>query len=153
MLVAVAAARGVQVIAVAGSKSAGRVKAFGASTVLDYRGAGWMREAQRLAGNRLSYAVNAVPGAALSLMSLIADDGRLVTITGDPPEGERGIIVANLYVTPDGNSLDRVASEFVGKGLALPVAAVYGLGDAGKALDEAVAGRQGGGLVIDPQQR
>lgn len=150
MLVAVAVQRGVRVIAVAGSKSAGRVKAFGASTVLDYRDAGWMREAQRLAGNRLSYVVNAVPGAALSLMTLIADGGRLVTITGDPPDSDRGIVVTNLYVAPDGNSLDRVATEFVGKGLALPVAAVYGLGQASKALDEAVAGSQPGGLVLDP---
>jgi NADPH:quinone reductase-like Zn-dependent oxidoreductase len=152
MLVAVAVQRSLRVIAVAGSRSAGRVKAFGASTVLDYRDAGWMREAQRLAGNRLSYVVNAVPGSASSLMGLIADDGRLVTITSDPPDSERGIVVTNLYVTPDGNSLDRMATEFVGKGLALPVAAVYGLGEAGKALSEAVAGSEAGGLVIDPRQ-
>jgi NADPH:quinone reductase-like Zn-dependent oxidoreductase len=152
MLVAVAAERGVQVIAVAGSRSAGRVKAFGASTVLDYKDAGWVREAQRLTGNRLNYAVNAVPSAASSLMALIADGGRLVTITSDPPKGERGIVVTNLYVTPDGNSLDRVATDFAGKGLALPVAAVYGLSEAAKALGEAVAGRQAGGLVIDPRQ-
>jgi NADPH:quinone reductase-like Zn-dependent oxidoreductase len=152
MLVAVAAERGIQVIAVAGSRSAGRLKAFGASTVFDYKDAGWMREAQRLTGNRLSYVVNAVPSAASSLMSLIADGGGLVTITGDPPKGQRGIVVTNLYVTPDGNSLDRVAAEFVGRGLALPVAAAYGLGDASKALGEAVAGSQAGGLVIDPRQ-
>ena len=150
MLVAVAVQRGVQVIAVAGSRSAGRVKAFGASTVLDYKEAGWMREAQRLAGSRFSYVVNAVSGTASSLMGLIADDGRLVTITGDPPDSERGIVVTNLYVTPDGSSLDRVATEFVGRGFALPVAAVYGLGEAGKALGEAVTGTQAGGLVIDP---
>jgi NADPH:quinone reductase-like Zn-dependent oxidoreductase len=152
MLVAVAVQRGVRVIGVAGARSAGRVKAFGAATVLDYKDAAWMREAQRLAGNRLSYVVNAVPGTASSLMGLIADDGRLVTITGDPPKGERGIVVTNLYVTPDGNSLDRVATQFAGNGLALPVAAVYGLDEAGKALHEAVGGSQAGGLVIDPRQ-
>lgn len=152
MLVAVAAEWSVRVIAVAGSRSAGRAKAFGASTVLDYKDAGWMREAQRLTGNRLSYVVNAVPGAASSLMALINDGGRLVTITGDPPNSERGIVVTNLYVKPDGNSLDRVATEFAGKGLVLPVAAVYGLSEAAKALGEAVAGRQAGGLVIDPRQ-
>src|SRR5919201_585616 len=75
MLVAVAVQRGVRVIAVAGARSAGRIKAFGASTVLDYKDAGWMREAQRLTGNRLSYVVNAVPSAASSLMALSHDDG------------------------------------------------------------------------------
>jgi NADPH:quinone reductase-like Zn-dependent oxidoreductase len=152
MLVAVAAERGVQVIAVAGSRNAERVKAFGASTVLDYKDAGWMREAQRLTRNRLGYVVNAVPGAASSLMDLIADGGGLVTITGDPPETQRGIVVTNLYVEADGKSLDRVATEFARKGLTLPVATVYGLSEAAKALGEAVAGRQAGGLVIDPRQ-
>ena len=152
MLVAVAVQRGVQVIAVAGSRSAGRVKGFGASTVLDYKDASWMREAQKLTGNGLSYVVNAVPGAASRLMALMTAAGRLVTITGDPPKSERGIVVTNLYVKPDGNSLDRVATEFVGNGLALPVAAVYGLGEASTALSEAVAGSQAGGLVIDPRQ-
>ena len=153
MMVAVAAQRGVQVIAVAGSRSAERLKMLGASTVLDYKDAGWMREAQKLTANRLSHVVNAVPGAAPALMALINDGGRLVTITGDPPNGERGIVVTNLYVTPDGGSLDRVATDFAGKGFTLPVAAVYGLSEAGKALGEAVAGRQAGGLLIDPRQK
>lgn len=152
MLVAVAVQRGVRVIAVAGSRSAGRVKVLGASTVLDYKDAGWIREAQKLTANRLSYVVNAVPGAASSLMALINDGGRLVTITSDPPNSERGIAVTNLYVTPDGGSLDRLATDFAGKGFALPVAAVYGLSEAGRALGEAVAGRQAGGLLIDPRQ-
>ena len=152
MLVAVAVQRGVRVIAVAGSRSAERLKAFGASSVLDYKDAGWLREVQKLTGNQLNYVVNAVPTAASSLMGLINDGGRLVTITGDPPERERGIAVTNLYVAPDGSSLERVATEFAGQGLALPVAAVYGLSEAAKALGEAVAGRQAGGLLIDPRQ-
>ena len=152
MLVAVAVHRGVRVLAVAGSRSAERLKAFGASSVLDYKDARWMREAQELTGNQLSYVVNAVPTAASSLMGLINDGGRLVTITGDPPKSEREIAVTNLYVAPDGSSLERLASEFAGKGLALPVAAVYGLSEAAKAFGEAVAGRQSGGLLIDPRQ-
>ncbi|HZA01730.1 MAG TPA: zinc-binding dehydrogenase, partial [Hyphomicrobiaceae bacterium] len=125
---------------------------LGASTVLDYKNAGWMRQAQKQTANRLSYVVNAVQGAAQSLMALINDGGGLVTITGDPPTSERGIAVTNLYVTPDGDSLDRVATDFAGKGFALPVAAVYGLSEAGEALAEAMAGRQAGGLLIDPRQ-
>ena len=151
-MVAVAAQRGIRVIAVAGSRSAERIELLGASTVLDYKDAGWMREAQELTANRLSYVVNAVPGTAPSLMALINDGGRLVTITGDPPNSERGIEVTNLYVTPDGGSLDRVATDFAARGFTLPVAAVYGLSEAGKALGEAVAGRHVGGLLIDPRQ-
>lgn len=151
MLVALAVQRRVQVIAVAGARSAAQVKAFGASTVLDYKESAWMRQAQALTGNQLGYAVNAVPGAASSLMALINDGGRLVTITSDPPKSERGIQVTELYVTPDGNSLDRVAAEFAGKGWTLPVAAVYGLTEAAKALGEALTGRQVGGRVIDPR--
>ena len=151
MLVAVVAQRGGRVIAVAGSRSAAHLKQFGASAVLDYKNPEWLQEAQRLAGKRLSYVVNAARGAAASLMALIEDGGRLVTITGDPPQSERGIVITDLYVAPDGNGLHRVAVEFAQSGLRLPVAAVYGLAEAAKALSEALAGRQAGGLVIDPR--
>jgi hypothetical protein len=35
-------------------------------------------------------------------MELVADNGRLATITGDPPAAERGIQVSHVYLAPDG---------------------------------------------------
>jgi hypothetical protein len=46
--------------------------------------------------------------------------------------------------------LEQLAASFAQRGLAIPVAGVYSLSEAGRALSEAVSGRAAGGVVIDP---
>jgi len=151
VIVAVATALGARVIATAGSRSAERVRAYGASVVLDYRHENWMEEVRQLTGaGGVPVAVNAVRSAAATVMPLVADGGRLATITGDPPDSERGIAVSNCYVSPDGEALDKLAADFAARQLTIPIATVYGLSEAGTALAAAVAGQAAGGLVIDP---
>ncbi len=151
VLVAVAADMGGWVIATAGPASAERVRGYGASVVLDYHQPDWLTEVRRLTGGGVPVAVNAVRGAAPSLMGLVVDGGRLATITGDPPPGERQIRVSNSYVSPDGIILEQLAARFAQRGLAIPVAGVHSLSEAGRALSEAVSGRAAGGVVIDPR--
>jgi NADPH:quinone reductase-like Zn-dependent oxidoreductase len=152
LLVAVAAGLGARVIATAGPASAERVRGAGAFAVLDYHAPDWPTRARDLAGGRVPVAVNAVRRAAASLVGLVADDGRLATITGDPPPAERGIRGSDVYVEPDGTSLERLAADFTGRGLTIPVARVSGLAEAPAALSDVVAGRSGGGVVIDPRR-
>ena len=86
------------------------------------------------------------------LLRLVVDGGRLATITSDLPPSERGIQVSTVYVRPDGRLLEQRAAQFAERGLALPVAGVYGLADAGRVLAEVVAGRADGGVVLDPRR-
>jgi hypothetical protein len=79
----------------------------------------------------------------------VADGGRLATITGDPPDNQRGITVSNCYVSPDGEALAKLAADFAARKLTIPIAGVYGLSEAGVALTAAVRG-QNGGVLIDP---
>jgi NADPH:quinone reductase-like Zn-dependent oxidoreductase len=151
VLVAVAAGMGGWVIATAGPASAERVRGYGASVVLDYHQPDWQTEVRRQSGGGVPVAVNAVRGAARSLMPLVADGGRLATITSDAPPGERHIRVSNAYVSPNGMILEQLAARFTQRGLAIPVAGVHSLSESGRALSEAVSGRAAGGVVIDPQ--
>jgi len=150
LLTAVAAAMGANVIAIASARSEERLKHFGATTVLD-RASTWPQSARRLAGGSFPAVVNAVRGATASVLPLVADNGRLATITGDPPPSERGIRISNVYVKPDGAALERLAADFANRGLTLPIAAMFGLGQASAALAEAVAGSPGV-VVIDPRR-
>jgi NADPH:quinone reductase-like Zn-dependent oxidoreductase len=152
VLVAVAADMGGWVIATAGPASAERVRSYGAHVVLDYHQPDWPSEVRRLTGAGVPVAVNAVPGAAAGLLPLVVDGGRLATITTDPPPAERGIQVSNVYVRPDGLRLEQLAARFAQRGLALPVAGMHGLADAGRALADVVAGRAAGGVVLDPRR-
>lgn len=153
MVVAVASGLGARVIATAGPRSADKVKAYGAAAVLDYHANDWQAEVTSIVGTSgLPVAVNTVRGAAPSLIGLVADGGRLATTTSDAPEAQRGIAVTNVYVSPDGEALERLARDFADRNLTIPIAGVYGLSEAGTALEVAVAGRSGGGVVIDPQR-
>ena len=152
MIVALAAGMGGRVIAIAGAGSAERLRAYGASAVLDYHQPDWQLQARELVPGGATVAVNAVPGAAARLIPLVADGGRLATITGDPPTQQRGIRVSNCYVRPDGPALERLAANFAVRGLALPVVCVRPLVEAASALSEVTSGQAGGGVLIDPRR-
>jgi hypothetical protein len=70
------------------------------------------------------------PGGAASAIEAVADGGRLVTITSDPPRGQRGITVSSIYIRPNGNQLRELLTRFADGQLEIPVAASYCLADA-----------------------
>ena len=152
VLAAVAADMGGWVIATAGPASAERVRGYGASVVLDYHQPDWPREVRRLTDGGVPVAVNAVPGAASSLLPLVLDGGRLATITTDPPPGERDIRVSNVYVSSDGLLLEQLATRFAQRGFAIPISGVHSLSEAGRVLAEVASGRAAGGVVLDPRR-
>ena len=150
MLTFVAASIGARVIVVASARSEERLKRFGATAVLD-RASSWQQAAKQLVGGAFPAVVNAVRGASARVLSLVADNGRLATITGDPPTGERGIRISDVYVAPDGKALEELATDFAKRGLSLPIAAVFGLAQGSQALADAAAGAPGA-VVIDPRR-
>lgn len=150
LMVAVAAALGARVITTASSKNVERLKAYGASVVIDYRRDDWKAKVRQHTGAAgVPVAVNVVRGATASLMPFVAHGGRLATITGDPPESERGITVSNCFVSPDGDSLAKLAAAFAARRLTIPIAMVCRLPDANKALAAAIKGAAGA-VLIEP---
>jgi NADPH:quinone reductase-like Zn-dependent oxidoreductase len=149
LLVAVGVLRGAQVIATAGQASYRRVRALGAQHVIDNYDRDWPEQVRAITGGRgVVAAVNAVPGHAADAIRTVADDGRLATITSDPPAEERGITVSNVYVRPDGDQLRALAQHLADGTLPVPVAATYHLADAAAALAQTMSGHAGGAIVI-----
>jgi NADPH:quinone reductase-like Zn-dependent oxidoreductase len=142
LLVQLAAARGARVIATASAKKAERIRGYGASEVLDYHG-DWPALAREITGGGAPKAVNAAPGQAATTLKAVADGGRLATITGDPPRGERGVDVADVYVRPDGRQLSALAEMLASGTLSVQIASVRPLEQAAQALREVVAGADG----------
>jgi NADPH:quinone reductase-like Zn-dependent oxidoreductase len=87
--------------------------------------------------------VNAARGQAATALRAVADDGRLATITGDPPQEQRGVAVSDVYVRPDGRQLSALAELLARGTLSVPIASVRPLEEAGQALREAVEGVDG----------
>ncbi|HZC32239.1 MAG TPA: zinc-binding dehydrogenase [Candidatus Bathyarchaeia archaeon] len=149
LLVALAAAAGCHVVATSSPRAAGRIHIYGASEVVDYHAADWPAQAVRAAAGRFSAVINAVRGGAAALLPLVADAGRLATITGDPPDSERAIQVVDAYVAADGRVLEAAVAQLVARGLTIPIAGIYGLGDVAVALRTVVQGRAEGACVLD----
>src|SRR5438067_71234 len=149
LAVQLATARGATVVATAGPSSAARVRGYGARLVLDYHDPDWparVRDASP-GGRGVGAAVNAVRGAATALQA-VARDGRLATITGDPPAPERGVAVADVYVRGDGARLAELVAALADEILSLHVAATLPLAEAATALRDAVTGRSKGANVL-----
>jgi NADPH:quinone reductase-like Zn-dependent oxidoreductase len=142
MIVQLAAARGARVIATASATKAERVRGYGASEVLDYHG-DWPALVREITGGGVPKAVNAARGQAITTLKAVADDGRLATITGDPPQGERRIAVSDVYVRPDGPQLSSLVQLLAIGTLRVPVASVRPLEQAAHALSDVVAGTDG----------
>jgi NADPH:quinone reductase-like Zn-dependent oxidoreductase len=92
--------------------------------------------------------VNAARGGAAIALPAVADNGRLATITGDPPSPERGVTVADVYVRADGARLGALTAALAKGLLSLRVAATLPLAEAAAALEDVVAGRAPGAKVL-----
>ena len=151
LLVAVAAAVGARVVAVASSHDRERIATYGAEVVLDYHDSSWPAQARAIFGRHgAPAAVNTVRGEAARLIAMVADGGRLVTTTGDGPPPERGVTVTNFYVSADGELLERLTVDFEAQRLTIPLAAHDRLPNAAAALAAVASGHAGGGVVLLP---
>jgi NADPH:quinone reductase-like Zn-dependent oxidoreductase len=150
LIVAVAAATGARIIATVSAEGMQRARSYGAEQAIDYHDPAWRAYAKRASLDGFSLVVNAVRGAAGGLLDLVADGGRLATITGDPPASERGVAITDLYVAPDGGALEAAAATLATQGLTIPIAGTYSLTEAATALEQAIRGGSGGARVVLP---
>ena len=150
LIVAMAAPTGATIIATSSAEATQRARSFGADEVIDYRDPAWQALAKRASPRGFNVVINAVRGAAAGLLDLVADGGRLATITGDPPAGERDIAIKDLYVAPDGGALETAAAQLVARGLSIAVSGTYALTEAATALDQVTRGGGGGARVVLP---
>ena len=150
LAVQLAVARGATVVATAGPASAVRVHDYGARLVVDYHDPAWPAHVRDASPGRqgVGAAVNAAPSGAATALQAVADEGRLATITTDPPPPERGVTVVDVYVRADGPRLAALVATLAQGQLSLRVAATLPLAEAATALRSAVAGRAAGASVL-----
>jgi NADPH:quinone reductase-like Zn-dependent oxidoreductase len=148
LIVQLAALRGADVLATAGPRSADRVRASGAREVIDYHDPDWPQRANALAKGSIDAVANAAPGGAAVAMTVLADGGRLASITPDHPASARGIDVTAVYVRSDGAQLNRLSALLGAHRLSVPNPRPYSLFQGAEALATVVANHAPGGVVI-----
>jgi NADPH:quinone reductase-like Zn-dependent oxidoreductase len=149
LIVQLAALRGARVIATAGPSSVARVAQAGAAEVVDYHDSGWPDRVRELTGGAgVDAAVNAVRGGSADTILALREGGRMATITGDPPAADRGISVADVYVRPDATQLAELCALLGDGRLTMSVGSALPLAEAATALERAIAGANGGPVVL-----
>jgi NADPH:quinone reductase-like Zn-dependent oxidoreductase len=112
-------------VATASGQTAQRAERCGAALVIDHRSPDWLAQVRDWTGSKgVDAAVNAVPGEAAEILDVVRDGGKLATITSDPPASVRGVRVREVYVSPDGARLGRLAELLASGAVNLEVTAV-----------------------------
>ncbi|SEP08966.1 NADP-dependent oxidoreductase [Actinacidiphila rubida] len=139
----IAASRGIEVTVTASAAAVERLSALGAAAVVDYRDPGW---AERVPG-KFDAALVAAGGTAHEAMSLLRDNGRLISLTSDAPAGDRGIVSKDLYVRPDAAQLGHLAQAVVSGKLRQNVT-VLPSSEGPTAFASVTAGQAGGRKIV-----
>jgi NADPH:quinone reductase-like Zn-dependent oxidoreductase len=151
MIAALARLRGTRVIATAGPTSNGRLERLGVEAVYDYRDRDWPNAVRVLTqGAGVSAAVNATRGGEPATLSTVADGGRFATITGAPPNPERGVSIADVYVHADGEQLRELGVLLAQRELEVLIGAVHPLARAAHALSLVTHRGARGAVVLQP---
>lgn len=145
--VQLAAARGIEVVAVASHGDGSRVRGLGAAEVIG-------RTDDLVAAVRERYpdgvdaVLDAVP-VGPQLIGAVRDGGSFVTVL-DPavPTAERGVRVAKVSVRPDAAQLAALLADLAGGRLRTAVARQLPLTEAGAALGPAATGGRRGKVVL-----
>ena len=106
VVVQMAAAAGAEVTITASAHHRDRLTRLGARQVVDYHQLDWTSGVE----GSFDAALTAAPGTGADAIALVRDGGRLLTLTGDAPESERGIESGDFYVEPNGAQLEQLAA-------------------------------------------
>ncbi|HEY4278994.1 MAG TPA: zinc-binding dehydrogenase [Conexibacter sp.] len=146
LAVQLARLRGADVVAGTGPAHADRVRALGASEVIDTHVEGWAQKTDR----RFDAVLIAAQGTSEDAIRLLVDGGRLISITSDAPDPVRGITTSDLYVQPDGRALGELAALTASGELSIDVKTTP-INDAITIADRVANGRSGGvKYVLEP---
>jgi NADPH:quinone reductase-like Zn-dependent oxidoreductase len=148
--VELAAARGATVIATSGAANFERVKALGATEVIDSRTPDWAEQARAAAPAPFDSALTAAPDSSSAALGTLREGGRLATIVGDPPDPERGIEVHDLIVEADAAALADLARLAAAGEITIEIAERFGVTEARAAVEALGSLRSGAKVVLVP---
>lgn len=93
LVIQMAAARGVRVAASASHKNQEYMRSLGAVKTVDYSDPDWKRQVKQWMPDGVAAALAIQPGTATDCVEVVKDGGKVVTVSGDSAESQRGISV------------------------------------------------------------
>lgn len=149
LVVQLATQRGVRVVGSASASNHEYLLSLGAEIAVDYHDATWPDEVRRWAGGGVDAALAIQPGTAAASVAVTRDDGRVITVSGDPSAHERGIRVEQFTHRPDaGADLGELIDAITSGRVQVVLEHVYEFGQALTALEKTETRHARGKLVV-----
>lgn len=149
LVVQMAAQRGVRVAGSASAPNHDYLRSLGVEHAVDYRDPAWPGEVRRWAGGGVDAALAIQPGTPASSRDVVRDGGRVITVSGDPCEAERGIRVQQFTHRQDaGEEMSELVGDISSGRIRLVLEQVYPFEDALSALGKTETRHARGKLVV-----
>lgn len=154
LVVQLAVQRGARVVGSASGANHDYLLSLGAELAVDYRNPEWGDEVKQWAPNGVDAALAIQPGTAGSSQGVVRDGGRVITVSGDPCDAERGIRMEQFVhqAAPAQDMADLVNNISDGR-VRLVLEHVYAFDQALSALEKTETRHARGKLVVTGYQR
>lgn len=149
LVVQMATQLGARVVGSASAANHDHLRSMGAEHTVDYHDADWPDQVRAWAPGGVDAALAIQPGTAPSSQSVVRDGGRVITVSGDPCPGERGIRVEQFTHRPDsGQERDALVDDITAGRIHLVLEHVYPFAEALTALEKTETRHARGKLVV-----
>ncbi|MFD2762151.1 NADP-dependent oxidoreductase [Lentibacillus juripiscarius] len=95
-VIQLAAAKGIHVAGSASARNHDYMTSLGAEKTVDYHDADWQKQVNEWADGGVTAALAIQPGTGKDSLPVVKDGGKVITVSGDQLEGERGITVQQM---------------------------------------------------------
>lgn len=149
LVVQMAAQRGVRVVGSASASNHDHLHSTGAEFAVDYNDPDWPDQVRAWAPGGVDVALAIQPGTAPSSQSVVRDGGRVITVSGDPCQSERGIRVEQFTHRADsGEERAALVDDITAGRIELVLEHVYPFAEALTALEKTETRHARGKLVV-----
>ncbi|ASK65909.1 quinone oxidoreductase [Brachybacterium avium] len=149
LAVQVARRRGWRVAASASAHNHEYLRSLGAEMTVDYHDDGWIEEIRGWAPHGVDAALAVHPGTSADALRVVADNGSVITISGDSEPSERGITLSMIdYAADVRGELLAMMEGVVSGAVHLEIEHVHPFAEAAEALDRVRTRHVRGKLVL-----
>jgi len=126
LTIQMAKALGCRIAASASSKNHNYMQSLGAEKTVDYMNPDWISQVKGWGRGGVDAALAIQPGTGIGCLDVVKDGGKVVTVSGDQLQTERGIYVTQVLVNPETKkALADLASEVATGHIHVEIEQVY----------------------------
>ncbi|GAA0447392.1 NADP-dependent oxidoreductase [Lentibacillus halophilus] len=148
-VIQLAAAKGIHVAGSASARNHDYMTSLGAEKTVDYHDPDWQKQVNEWGDGGVTAALAIQPGTGKDSMPVVKDRGKIITVSGDQLDGERGITVQQMGHHADTqNDVVKLAHDIANEKITLVIEKEYPFEQGLEALQKTETRHARGKLVV-----